>query len=343
MSNDELKTAIDYMSTDEHLHVVDSDGTIYRIEKKSDPDPDDPSKWESNLGTIACWHTRYTLGNENPKDDPQNWLAMKFKDFMAKDRNARSMYEYLRANQHGTHVSMRDNANGGQTWTLFYGSMIDDPNDVFTVTVADPADIASIPQEFFDACCEEMSTKERIAVLNRSGWLFLPLFLMDHSGLSMSTEDFNDRWDSGQVGWIYTEKSRAEKLWCADWDIDRARQELKDQVMEYDKFLRGEYYGIIVSRFEPWDHDDPEKADEAEFVEEDSCWGLSDAGSMADFILETTGPCEEYSYKDPEESPEPVVPDWRCVFCGSQVTGRLVGPKKKFYGTCDSCGAVYHQ
>ena len=36
----------------------------------------------------------------------------------------------------------------------------------------------------------------------------LPLYLYDHSGLSMSTSPFRSRWDSGKVGFIYaTEES----------------------------------------------------------------------------------------------------------------------------------------
>jgi hypothetical protein len=43
------------------------------------------------------------------------------------------------------------------------------------------------------------------------GWdniVALPLYLYDHSGLSISTAPFACPWDSGQVGWIYVTKSR---------------------------------------------------------------------------------------------------------------------------------------
>src|SRR4051812_4095451 len=29
-----------------------------------------------------------------------------------------------------------------------------------------------------------------------------PLFMLDHSGISISTNDFNDTWDSGQIGFV---------------------------------------------------------------------------------------------------------------------------------------------
>lgn len=41
--------------------------------------------------------------------------------------------------------------------------------------------------------------------------VMLPLYLLDHSGLTMSTRDFHDKWDSGQVGWIYATHDRLRK------------------------------------------------------------------------------------------------------------------------------------
>src|SRR3954463_6000135 len=36
----------------------------------------------------------------------------------------------------------------------------------------------------------------------------LPLYLYDHSGLTMNTEVFSCPWDSGQVGFIFVEKDK---------------------------------------------------------------------------------------------------------------------------------------
>ena len=39
-----------------------------------DDDPGSPRDWD-NLGRMLCWHNRYTLGDEQPKRDPQEILA----------------------------------------------------------------------------------------------------------------------------------------------------------------------------------------------------------------------------------------------------------------------------
>lgn len=44
------------------------------VKVKRDPDPESPRSWD-NLGTMACWHRRYRLGDVQPKQDPEEWLA----------------------------------------------------------------------------------------------------------------------------------------------------------------------------------------------------------------------------------------------------------------------------
>lgn len=103
----------------------------------------------------------------------------------------------------------------------------------------------------------------------------LPLYLYDHSGLSMSTGSFSDPWDSGQVGWIYLseDKARAE---C----IPDPLALLRSEVAAYDQYLTGDVWGYEVS-------------DDTGIVL-DSCWGyygadhcVEDARSAAESCAET--------------------------------------------------------
>ena len=42
-----------------------------RIER--DEYPESPRDWD-NIGTMVCWHRRYTLGDEQPSESPEDWL-----------------------------------------------------------------------------------------------------------------------------------------------------------------------------------------------------------------------------------------------------------------------------
>lgn len=40
-----------------------------------DSDPLNPRTEYDNVGVMACWHNNYSLGDEQPKCDPDEWLA----------------------------------------------------------------------------------------------------------------------------------------------------------------------------------------------------------------------------------------------------------------------------
>lgn len=74
--------------------------------------------------------------------------------------------------------------------------------------------------------------------------VFLPLYPLDHSGLSMSTTSFGDYWDSGQVGWIYASKATVIEEY-GEWSeetIEKVKEFMKGEVSIYDDYLRGENY-----------------------------------------------------------------------------------------------------
>jgi hypothetical protein len=101
--------------------------------------------------------------------------------------------------------------------------------------------------------------------------VILPLYLYDHSGITMSTGPFGCRWDSGQVGWIYVTlaKIQAEYGTTSPEQIEKVKEYLKGEVETYDQFLRGDVYGFVLSKAEHC-----ETCDHEEWKNEESCWGF---------------------------------------------------------------------
>jgi hypothetical protein len=99
---------------------------------------------------------------------------------------------------------------------------------------------------------------------NMLDWVWLPLHLYDHSGITMNTTGFYCPWDSGQVGIIMVERKEAIIEWglnAGDRDIDKQIMErLNHEVQVYDHYISGMVYGYVVK-----DQDDDEI---------DSCWGF---------------------------------------------------------------------
>lgn len=84
--------------------------------------------------------------------------------------------------------------------------------------------------------------------------LMQPLYMYEHSGITISTGPYSCPWDSGQIGFIYvTRESMAdagllhlEESIC-ETDIQRAQDILDAEVDEYDMYVRGEVYYFRVS------------------------------------------------------------------------------------------------
>jgi len=95
--------------------------------------------------------------------------------------------------------------------------------------------------------------KERKAVI------VLPLGLYDHSGITMYVGDTHDRWDGGQVGFIYCTQEDIDREW--NGDDEQAEKYLRGEVSTYDQYLTGDVYGISVTN--------PRNGEELE-----NCWGF---------------------------------------------------------------------
>jgi hypothetical protein len=78
----------------------------------------------------------------------------------------------------------------------------------------------------------------------------LPLYLYDHSGITISTTPFSCPWDSGQVGWAFITKEDLRE----EFEIkkitkkfrEKAREIILGEVSIYDEYLRGEVYRYVL-------------------------------------------------------------------------------------------------
>ena len=93
--------------------------------------------------------------------------------------------------------------------------------------------------------------------------VILPLYMYDHSGITISTTPFSCPWDSGQIGWVYITKEDIRKEYnikrVTKKYIEKATKILLAEVKIYDDYLRGETYGFVLEK-------------DGEVL--DSCWGF---------------------------------------------------------------------
>ena len=82
-----------------------------------------------------------------------------------------------------------------------------------------------------------------------------PLYMYDHSGITISTTPFGCQWDSGQIGWVFI----TEKQWklMMGEDMDRSEERLSSiidsDVKTYDHYITGEVYQYTIYEIETCD------------------------------------------------------------------------------------------
>lgn len=82
--------------------------------------------------------------------------------------------------------------------------------------------------------------------------LSLPLYLYDHSGITMSTGRFSCPWDSGQVGFIFMTKAKILEAFMAKGTRltpalkAKAYGYMESDVTVYDQYLTGDVWGYTI-------------------------------------------------------------------------------------------------
>ena len=81
----------------------------------------------------------------------------------------------------------------------------------------------------------------------------LPVYGLDHGGISVSTTPYNIRWDSGLIGYIcVTDDDAREKLFGKDEEVTlaeirkRAEAVLRGEIETLDQYMSGEMYYFTV-------------------------------------------------------------------------------------------------
>jgi len=108
------------------------------------------------------------------------------------------------------------------------------------------------------------------------GIYIMPILMYDHSGISLSTRreyPFNDRWDAGQVGFIFTTKERIKAMGC-DEKNNGIYAQLEGEIQLYKQDLNGEIYGFKEYKINKCNLGHEHKEDV------NSCWGIYDIESI---------------------------------------------------------------
>lgn len=89
---------------------------------------------------------------------------------------------------------------------------------------------------------------EQQILLDYKVLLIKPLYMYDHSGITIKTSPFGDRWDSGQVGFVFIDEKQLNSM-CGK-DFERGEEKLnlilEGEVKTYNEYLTGDVYQYTI-------------------------------------------------------------------------------------------------
>ncbi len=227
----------------------------YLLKISLDEDAPNPRETDDNLGNMVCWHRHYRLGDAHSYEDPGDFLQELVEKNVSDAeliRKARAgeiqgvKLEYVRAEKIWS-VESYDAVS--RKWVRWYE--FDRP-------------FSRCESQIAEAIRSEMSNQALLKLAGQKCCI-LPVYLFDHSGLHISTQDLtkgpDGRWDAGQVGWVYADRKAILAGYgkCGPEEMKRAEKALASEVELYDKYLSGECYGFQLYK---------------DGEEMDSCWGF---------------------------------------------------------------------
>lgn len=277
------------------------EGVRYCLHIRADECPESPREW-SNLAKMACWHRHYNLGDKIEEQEPEVFWRQLVRDYVSNEE----VVEAILAGKLGG-IRLARNEENPELFDLYETYYI--RTVIGRSEPSESLEREGIKEGDVLYWVEDDLTIGHCQTLLEPYIEWMDLWLYDHGGITISCSHcypYNDRWDSGQVGWIIAEKEKimretVEILYDENgepipeehqhqdgqitWGVKyrpltdetwraRAVEIMEGEVEVYDQYLRGEVYGYNLYRLGDAGDDEDEEFDEDDAEEADSCWGF---------------------------------------------------------------------
>ena len=279
---------------------------------------------ECPLGHLITWHRRYSIGEKHDYEYPQDlWKAIIMNRYGYSynepiDPSKKKFKEYVRLLLDYSGVIIKKEADDDGTF-VYYLYFEDEDGSLseyyYNLSTDDPDKFTREDEDILWGALDELTERELHRMVdNIPEVCCFPVFMYDHSGIALSISNaeypFNDRWDSGQLGWWYITKEEAAKEgWTDDkWKLSFLKC-IKSYIKEFNEIESGNCWGFVCAEKDLVDeriaglsernpYRDRCLRSEISANQTDSCWGY--VGDYEDLVkdycsdqhLEITGVLE---------------------------------------------------
>lgn len=101
---------------------------------------------------------------------------------------------------------------------------------------------------------QSMEPRDVITYARQRRDILLPLFMYQHGNYIFSLQDFNDRWDSGQLGYLYIHRKAALRWFFGEQAqvmtrkrLDKIIAILEKELQWYTNYINGEVYMTVIT------------------------------------------------------------------------------------------------
>lgn len=214
--------------------------------------PRDPD-YQDNITYMICWHRRYSLGDQHDYKTPDAFAEAMVSKYVSNN-------DFFRGIQDGLFESLRlketDDGYIIQAKNMFSkdpNNWEADSHEPYSLSkdlnLSEESDPEMVREDLMSYC----SSSELLRLCEQSGQVaILPLYLYDHSGISMSTGSFIGRvphadWDSSQVGYIYLDKETAVENLCMAGEKVRIAKPIPYPLQESHIIPQGDFDSPVDS------------------------------------------------------------------------------------------------
>lgn len=249
------------------------DGKNYCVHIQQDDSNDiDPRDYEHD-SVMACFGKYKYLGDRIECDSAKDfWIANAY-SHCSDEEIFDALKERKLVNIYVDYYQDKENDE------YFYALCDMDNGDYFVDSLAEDEVVSEVKYWLEPEDC---------MVLLDGKMMWVPLYVYDHSGISMScgerTYPFNDRFDSSMVGWIVTSMCQNN----TSVDEMKATRVMQQEVKEYDDWLHGEVYCYTLYE---QNGDDGDEFDD--WIEIDTCGGFIGDNIIENGMSYNIGNCIE--------------------------------------------------
>lgn len=173
----------------------------------------DPRSWD-NLGTMYCYHKRYNLGDDQKTSIIDLFLHL------ATDKQIKKL------------ALQKAKEN----------------NDLKNYLLKEYKDYSGYLNEYYNdsSFSSKRDFRESMYLLNEIGY-YLPIYIYDHSGITINTTGFSCNWDSGLLGFIFVSKDKLKKEGLNKKRSKTILEYLDNEVKIYNQFLTGDIFRYEIT------------------------------------------------------------------------------------------------